>query len=112
MEGDNVLNIEMECIKGVIFIRFKNEKEINKNYKKISEMIKDNQINNIVFNLKNVNKIDRKGIKLLNYNYSLCKRNNGSIYFCDMKKDIENILLKNYLPITNNELTALNLFNI
>ena len=29
-----------------------------------------------------------------------------------MKKDIENILLKNYLPITNNELTALNLFNI
>lgn len=105
-------NIEMECIKGIIFIRFKDDKEINKNYKKISEMIKDNQINNVVFNFKNINKIDRKGIELLNYNCSLCKKYNGNIYFCNIKKDIKSLLQKNYLPITNNELTALNLFNI
>ena len=89
-----------------------NIKKCNEYTSKYGVVLSDNQISNIVFNLKNINKIDRKGIKLLNYNYSLCKRNNGSIYFCNMKKDIENILLKNYLPITNNELTALNLFNI
>lgn len=105
-------NIEMECIKGIVFIRFENDNKSNQNYKKISEMIKENQIKNIVFNFRNINKIDERGIKLLNYNYNLCKKFNGDLCFCNMKDDIKDLLIKNYLPVTTNELTALNLFNI
>lgn len=108
-------NVEYECIKGIIFFRFKepfDKYNVEKNYKGISRMIEDSKITNVVFNLKDVDYIDNEGINFLNYNYRLCKKNNGKILFCDVSDKIREKMIYNYLPITSNELTALNYFNI
>lgn len=101
-------SIEYEFIRGILFFRFKNFNE--EGNRLVSNMIKDNQIKNIVFNLRDINYIDNKGINFLNYNYNLCKNNKSKIIFCDINDSIKDKLL--YLPITSNELTALKTFNI
>lgn len=101
-------DIDFECIKGIIFFRFK--KLNSSSNKLVSNMIKDNDIKNVVFNLKEIDYIDKDGIDFLEYNYELCKNNKGKILFCDINENIKDKLL--YLPITSNELTALKTFNI
>ncbi len=113
-----MLGIEMEFIKGILFIRLDgklNGDTCNKLYEDVSEMIFDNGIRNIVFNLENVNEIDINGINSLIFNYKLCKQNKGESIICNINGTVKRALIgdiQNYIPITNNELTALNIFNI
>lgn len=113
-----MLKIEMEFIKGILFIRLGgklNSDTCNKLYEEVSEMIFDNGIRNIVFNLENIKEIDINGINSLIYNYKLCKQNNGDSIVCSINSIVKQSLIgniKNYIPVTSNELTALNIFNI
>jgi anti-anti-sigma factor len=113
-----MLKIEMEFIKGILFIRLDgklNGNTCNKLYEEVAEMVFDNGIRNIVFNLENVNEIDINGINSLIYNYKLCKQNKGDSIICNINGTIKRALARStqsYIPITNNELTALNIFNI
>ncbi len=113
-----MLEIEMEFIKGILFIRLDgklNGETSNKLYEDVSEMIFDNGIRNIVFNLENISEIDVNGINSLIYNYELCKKNHGDSIICNINSTVESAFtkgMKGFIPITSNELTALNIFNI
>jgi stage II sporulation protein AA (anti-sigma F factor antagonist) len=113
-----MLEIEMEFIKGILFIRLDgklNASTCDKLYQEVSEMIFDNGIRNIVFNLENISEIDINGINSLIYNYKLCKQNKGESIICNINSTVERAFqgsMKGFIPITSNELTALNIFNI
>lgn len=113
-----MLGIEMEFIKGILFIRLDGKLNIDtcdKLYDEVSEMIFDNGIRNIVFNLENINEIDINGINSLIYNYKLCKQNKGDSIICNINNTVKSAFTRSaqsFIPITSNELTALNIFNI
>ena len=75
-----MLNITTEYKDGIFYVRLKGEltkDNINKLYQKVSYIIKEVGIRNVVFNLEKITKIDIKGINSLLYNYELCKINQG-----------------------------------
>lgn len=110
-----MLKIEMECVRGVLFIRLYgslNKNTCSKLYEEVSELIFDNGIKNIIFNLENLTDLDINGINTLIYNYKLCKQNNGNTYFCGTSEVLEKKLDNKIFPLELNELTALGKFKI
>ena len=114
-----MLNVGTEFRKGILFVRLKghlNKDTINKLNKRVTNVVKDNGIRNIVFNFTNLKSIDIKGINAIFYNYELCKNNEGRSLMCGNNDKIRNKLKKsrliNYVYETSNELTALKLLNL
>lgn len=105
MEG-----VEIECIKGVLFFRF-NKSSILKENIKISNLIRDVKVKNVVFNFDGIKSISKEGIIFLKSNYDLLKETNGKLVLCNLSDEIRKDLNIS-LPISSNELTALNCFNI
>ena len=72
-----MLDINMECRKGILFIRLGGEltkETVGKLNTEVTELVKEAGIRNIVFNVENLISIDMKGISTLFYNYELCKK--------------------------------------
>lgn len=79
----------------------------------VTNLVKDNQIRNIVFNLEDLTKIDIKGINELYYNFELSKKNKGFSLLCGIndkiKEQIKKTRITNYMNEINNELSAFSL---
>ena len=105
-----MLNVGTEFRKGILFVRLKghlNKDTINKLNKRVTKVVKDNGIRNIVFNFANLKSIDIKGINTIFYNYELCKNNEGRSLMCGNNENIRGKLkrsrLINYVYETTDE---------
>lgn len=115
-----MLDINYEFRKGVLFIRLSgvlNRNTVNKLQNEVTDMIKDNGIRNVVFNLSNLDSIDMKGINNLLYNYELCHSHKGISLICGIENSlvrhrIDNTRLLKYMMETSDELSALNIINL
>ena len=114
-----MLNVGTEFRRGILFVRLKghlNKDTINKLNKKVTNVVKENGIRNIVFNFKDLKSIDIKGINTIFYNYELCKDKEGLSLFCGNNDNIRNKLKKsrliNYIYETKDELSAIRIMNL
>lgn len=112
-----MLNIETEIFKGVMFVRIKGElsiKTIRKWDEEVKNLIDDNGITNVVFNLSLLKKIDIVGIKAIFKSYEMCKLNNGIVYLCHLNKKLKDKLRNNllkYILEINSESDAISIIN-
>jgi stage II sporulation protein AA (anti-sigma F factor antagonist) len=110
-----VLEIDMEFRKGILFIRLTGKLDkntISKLNSEVTELVKDNGIKNIVFNIDGLTSIDLKGINSLLYNYELSKMNDGKTLLCGINNSlvryrIINSRLLNYMYEVSDELSAI-----
>lgn len=114
-----MLNVGTEFRKGILFVRLKghlNKDTVTKLNKRVTKIVKENGIRNIVFNFTNLKSIDIKGINTIFYNYELCKNNEGRSMFCGNNDNIRNRLKKsrliNYIYETKDELSAIRILNM
>ena len=114
-----MLNVGTEFRKGILFVRLKghlNKDTVEKMNKRVTNIVKENGIRNIVFNFTNLKSIDIKGINTIFYNYELCKNNEGMSMFCGNNDKIRERLKKsrliNYVYETKDELSAIRILNL
>lgn len=114
-----MLNVGTEYRCGILFVRLKghlNKDTINKLNKKVTKVVKDNGIRNIVFNFTNLKSIDIKGINTIFYNYELCRDNDGKSLMCgnndNIRKKLKRSRLINYVYETTDELSAIKILNL
>ncbi len=115
-----MLDINYEIRKGILFIRLSgvlNKNTVSKLQNEITDMIKDNGIKNVVFNLKELESIDIKGINNLLYNYEICHNNKGKSLICGIDNSlvrhrINNTRLLKYMVETSDELSAFNIIKL
>lgn len=114
-----MLNVGTEFRKGILFVRLRghlNKDTIYKLNKRVTKIVKENGIRNIVFNFTNLKSIDMKGINTIFYNYELCKNNEGRSLMCGNNDKIRNKLKKsrliNYIYETTDELSAIRILNL
>ena len=114
-----MLNVGTEFRKGILFVRLKgdlNKDTVEKMNKKVTNLVKQNGIRNIVFNFTNLKSIDIKGINTIFYNYELCKNNEGVSMFCGNNDRIRERLKKsrlvNYVYETKDELSAIRILSL
>lgn len=109
-----MLNIDIKPVRGVLFVRLSgklNKKSIDK-LDSVFAFLKDVGIKNIVFNVSNLEHIDKCGMEKILKGLLFCIKNNGESYICvgDNKKILSSF---RNLPdrIVNDELTAVKLIN-
>ena len=114
-----MLDTIIEFRKGILFVRLRghlNKNTINKLNKKVTKVVTDNGIRNIVFNFTNLKSIDIKGINTIFYNYELCKNNEGRSLMCgnndNIRKKLKKSRLINYVYETQDELSAIKILNL
>ena len=114
-----MLNVGTEFRKGILFVRLRghlNKNTISKLNKKVTRIVKQNGIRNIVFNFTNLKSIDIKGINTIFYNYELCRDNEGRSLMCgnneNIRKKLKNSRLINYVYETTDELNAIKILNL
>ena len=114
-----MLNVGTEFRKGILFVRLKghlNKDTVNKLNKRVTKIVKQNGIRNIVFNFTNLKSIDIKGINSIFYNYELTKQNEGVSMFCGNNDNIRNKLKKtrlvNYIYEIKDELSAIRILSL
>ncbi len=114
-----MLNVGTEFRKGILFVRLKgdlNKDTVEKMNKKVTDIVRENGIRNIVFNFTNLNSIDIKGINTIFYNYELSKSNEGISMFCGNNDKIRERLKKsrlvNYVYETKDELSAIRILSL
>ena len=110
-----MLDIETEIFRGVMFVRIKGElsiKTISKWNEEVKNLIDDNGITNVVFNLSLLKNIDIVGINAIVKSYEICKLNKGIAYLCHLSKNLKDKynLLKNISEI-NSESDAISIIN-
>lgn len=118
--GDEMLDINIEFRKGILFVRLNGELSKNtvaKLDEEVTMLIKDNGIRNLVFNIVDLKSIDMKGINALLYNYEMIKNNNGKGCVCGINNTlvghrIKNSRLLKYMYETSDELGAFNIINL
>lgn len=102
-----MLDLNIEFIKGVLFIRVIGDlinKTKNKFEKDINDLLDYSGITNVVINLEQLNMIDDDGINALNDINNYLKQDNGNLIICNLEGKYKN----NNLYYSSNELTALN----
>ena len=114
-----MLNVGTEFRKGILFVRLRghlNKDTVPKLNKRVTKIVKENGIRNIVFNFTNLKSIDIKGINSIFYNYELSKNNEGISLFCGNNDNIRNKLKKsrlfNYIYEIKDELSAIRILNL
>ena len=97
IRGDIVLNISYEFRKGILFIRLVGELNKNTSLKlkeEITDMIEDNGITNVVFNVANLISIDIFGINNLLNNFQICRKNKGNALLCGVNNKFKLVFQK------------------
>lgn len=109
----------LEYRKGILFVRISgilSKDTISEVNSKIISIIEADQMQNIVFNIENLSKIDFKGINFIFYIYELCRKNKGKFLICGMDNEMKDKLRKNrvfhYVKEISNELAAFDLIEI
>ena len=102
-----MLKINTKFYDGIMFIRLDgilNKKEVYKFKKEVTNIIRENKIRKVVFNLANLNYIDKYGI-----NSILQSNINNNNLICNTTKELSNKFRKYNFKIAENELEALRL---
>ncbi len=114
-----MLKITTEFRNGILFVRLSgtlNKNTVYKLNKKVTNIVKESGIRNIVFNFSNLKYIDFKGINTIFFNYELCKKNDGKSMFCGNNEHIRGKLKKsrliNYIYEVCDEISAMKLLNL
>lgn len=113
-----MLNSILEFRKGILFVRLEGNlnKETVLNLKEVIDLIKENDISNVVLNLEKLESIDMKGINTLLYIYELCKNKNGKSLLCGINSNVEKRIKQShilkYIPETKSELKAFDIIHI
>jgi len=115
-----MLEIDIECRKGLFFIRLNgilNNETVFKFKEEVIDIIELNGIKNIVFNLENLCYIDETGVDFLNKLYKFINRIFGNIYICNLKNNIVNKKIRNsnlleHIEVVKNELDILHQIQI
>ena len=84
-----MLDIDMRFKQGILFIRLNgilNGDTCMKLEESISTLIEDNGIKYVLFNLNNLDYIDKYGINLILKNYINITNNNGNLIICGIEK--------------------------
>ena len=110
-----MLDIDMQCRKGVFFIRLNgilNNETVYKIKEEVLDIIMLNGIKFIVFNFENLCYIDMVGINALKKTYRTINNNYGKVYICGIKSNIVrgkilNSDLLNYFKEVSGELNIL-----
>ncbi len=110
-----MLETVLEFRKGILFVRLKGElskKTTNILQTEVTDIILQNGIQNVVFNMEQLKSIDMKGMSCLLYHYEICKNRKGNCYVCNVASEWVYMKLKknrilNYLHEMDNELTIL-----
>ena len=102
-----MLKINTKFYDGIMFIRLDgilSKKEVYKFKKEVTNIIRENKIRKVVFNLANLNYIDKYGI------ISILQSNiNNNNLICNTTKELSNKFRKYNFKIAENELEALRL---
>ena len=104
----------MEFRKGILFIRLigmLTNKTVPKLEREVTDLIFENGIRNVVFNVEQLSEIDMEGIHALLRNYEICNQYHGVTLLCGLeqtliKNRIEDSMLLHYMDTTATELTA------
>lgn len=112
-----MLDIDMEPIRGILFVRLSgnlDRRNIKKLNTEVVKFLRQVGIKNIVFNINDLNYIDKYGESALINSFLICQRNKGQSLICvdDSKKLPKRIsdFLESKM-IVNDELSAVNLIN-
>ena len=108
-----MLEVDLEFKKGFLFIRLKGEltkKTLKDMKKEVTELIQDNKIRNVVFNVNCLEKIDSKGMRALYENYRFCQTIDGNVFlltkYSKVSKKIQNNILSHFMKQLPNETSA------
>lgn len=115
-----MLETYTEFRKGIFFLRLQGEITAQTTYifkREVRLLLQAVKPGYIVFNLKNVTRIDRKGIEVLNKVFTTVEEAGGSCMFCssesvNVKDIIEESFFKKRLRFIDNELSAFTLVQI
>lgn len=115
-----MLEINMEFRKGILFIRLSGNLDkitVTKLHEEVTDIVKENGIRNIVFNVEQLRQIDMEGINALLYNYKLCQKNNGKSLLCGIQNEqVKNKISKShilkYMNEIHDELSAFKMINV
>ena len=102
-----MLKINTKFYYKIMFIRLDgilSKKEVYKFKKEVTNIIRENKIRKVVFNLANLNYIDKYGI-----NSILQSNINNNNLICNTTKELSNKFRKYNFKIAENELEALRL---
>lgn len=91
-----MLIINYEFRKGILFIRLNGHLTINTSNKvkeEITDMIIDNGIKNVVFNISQISLVDEIGLHDLYKNFELCRKNCGNALLCGLNKKNEFLVM-------------------
>lgn len=110
----NMLDIEIEPFRGILFIRLSgilNRSNINKLNSEVNNLIREIEAKNIVFNINDLKSIDIYGQNAIINSLRICRHNHGRSLICigNNRKIIpliEKLMTKT--RIVKDELTALN----
>jgi len=114
-KGDNMLKINMEFRKGILFVRLiGNLDEYTLEYfkKEVSDFILENGLKYIVLNLKELKYIDSKGINQLTKDFQSISSSNGQVVICGVEEKTYKKDLKYYTYTSPNELNAFQLIQV
>lgn len=112
-----MLDIDIRPIKGVLFVRLKGNLDKENISKLNSEVIKFQKkvgIKNIVFNITELDNIDKHGEYALINSFNICMKNHGQSFIClGDNKEISNKLQEVFSKVNfvSDELAAVNLIN-
>lgn len=113
-----MLSSILEFRKGILFVRLEGILDKNTIFKlnEVINLVKENDINNIVFNVEKLTLIDIKGINTLLYIYELCRNKNGKSLLCGINSNVEKRIKQShilkYIPEAQNELRAFDIIHI
>lgn len=114
-----MLDIEIEMKKGIMFVRINGEltaSTISKWNDEVKNLIVDNGIRNVVFNVFQLKSIDMKGINSLLYSYEICKSNKGKTCICGLngliKSQFRKYRLLKYITEIESERDAISFINV
>ena len=109
-----MLTVITEFRRGIFFVRLKgilNTKTRELLNKKVTSLVKEYGITNLVINVEDLKKIDLDGISEVFNNYLYIRKYSGTSFLCglniNIEKDIKNSHILNYVPLINNELNAM-----
>ncbi|MDD3341627.1 MAG: STAS domain-containing protein [Bacilli bacterium] len=115
-----MLETYTEFRKGIFFLRLQGEMTAETTYllkKEISLLLRGVKPGYIVLNLKNVTRIDRKGLEVLNHVFTSVEEAGGSCMFCpsesvNVRDYVSENALKKRVRFIDNELSAFTLVKI
>jgi stage II sporulation protein AA (anti-sigma F factor antagonist) len=109
------LSVKFYIRKNSIFIRLigdMDQESVGNLRDKLVQLIKEKNVKNIVFNMKDLEFMDSTGIGIIIGRYNQLKLKGGKVILCSINKTVERIILLSGLPriciIKENEDSAIN----